>query len=220
MMNELLFIVQSFCVGSAALIALALGREALVTLVCLQCVLANLFVLKQTTLLGLNATCADAFTIGATLALNVLQEYHGKEIARRAVTTNTFVLCVVALVSQLHLLYVPSPFDTMQIHYAALLAFIPRIVFASFTVYFISQTVDYLLYGLLKKQLGDRLLVVRNLVSSSVSQFIDTALFTFLGLYGLIDNLWQVVIVSYAVKMIAIGLTTPFLMLTRWIKIR
>lgn len=218
MINELLFILQSVCVGTATLIALRLGAGALVALVCVQCVLANLFVLKQTTLLGLNATCADAFTIGATFALNVLQEYYGKRISRQAVWTNTFLLCLVVVVSWIHLQYLPSEYDTTQLHYVALLGFVPRIVIASFTVYFISQTIDYQLYGFLKARMGDRFVAVRNVCSASVSQLVDTVLFTFLGLYGIVDNLGDIILVSYTVKMVAIGLTTPFLFLARLIK--
>jgi len=215
MTNELIFLLQTALVGLATLGALFLGCEALVSLVCLECVLANLFVLKQTTLFGLNATCSDAFTIGATLGLNVLQEYFGRSIARKTIWINFFLLVAYALFSRIQLAYLPSVADTMQSVYAPLLLVMPRIVIASFTVYLIAQLVDYHLYGFLKRRSERFPLVVRNYASILVSQFVDTVLFTFLGLYGLIENLWQVVAISYAVKMVAIFLQTPFISLTR-----
>jgi uncharacterized integral membrane protein (TIGR00697 family) len=218
--NELIFILHTLIIGLAALGALALGRSALVAFVSIQCILANLFVLKQTTLLGLNATCADAFTIGATIGLNLLQEYFGKAITRTTIAINFFFLVFYAVISQVHLWYTPSAFDTTQDHFLPLLGFMPRIVIASFTVYFIAQMIDYKLYGWLKKvsclrpngsagQQTSKFLILRNYASIAVSQFVDTVLFSFLGLYGIIDNIGEVILVSYSIKLAAIALATP-----------
>jgi len=215
MTNELIFLLQAAIVGLTTLGALALGREALVTLICVQCLLANLFVLKQTMLFGLNATCSDAFTIGATLGLNVLQEYFGKAIARKAIWINFFVLVSYALFSRIQLAYLPSATDTMQAVYLPVFSVMPRIVIASFSVYLIAQTVDYFVYGLLKNSPRRMPLLVRNYASMLVSQLVDTILFSFFGLYGLIDNLWQVIVISYVIKVFSIFLQTPFISLTR-----
>ena len=83
MMNELLFIIHSIIIACFSLVALSLGSGALIAYVSLQCILANLMVLKQVTLFGLSATCADPFTIGATLGLNMLQEIMAKRVNAR-----------------------------------------------------------------------------------------------------------------------------------------
>ena len=209
-MNELIFIIQTITISLAALGALYLGKEALVTFICVQSILANLFVLKQTTLFGLNATCSDAFAVGATLGLNLLQEYFGKTITRKAIWLNFFFLVFYAIISQVHLAYAPSMYDITQHHFLALLTFMPRIVVASFIVYLIAQTVDYVLYGTLKKIWTHCLLVLRNYGSIMVSQFVDTVLFTFLGLYGIIANLSEVIVISYSIKLMVIAIATPF----------
>lgn len=215
--NELIFLLHSALIGLTALGALAFGRSALVAFVCIQCILANMFVLKQTTLLGLNATCADAFSIGATIGLNLLQEYYGRGITKRTIWLNFFFLVFFAVISQIHLWYLPSAFDTTQNHFSALLGFMPRIVVASFVVYLIAQMVDFYLYGWLKKVWTSRFLVLRNYASISVSQFVDTVLFSFLGLYGIIDNIGEVILVSYAIKLGAIIVATPFVIMSRQI---
>src|SRR5439155_22211216 len=97
--------------------------EALVAFVCICCILANLFVLKQTTLFGFNATCSDTFTIGATLGLNLLQEYFGRYMSRIAIGINFFFLIFYTIMSQIQLAYAPSLFDSMQPHYMPLLQF-------------------------------------------------------------------------------------------------
>lgn len=215
--NEALFIAQTITVSISALVALWIGPEALVAFICVACLLANLFITKEITLLGLHATGADAFTIGATVALNLLQEYHGKAITRKTIGINFFLLVLYAVFCKMHLLYIPSSSDSMHIHYDAVLSCMPRIVIASFTVYYIAQLVDCFLYGFLKKKWSQRFLVLRNSLSMAVSQGIDTVLFSVLGLYGVVSHLGEIMIVSYSIKLLAIICIAPFVQFSRTI---
>ncbi len=192
--------------------ALRLGKEALVAFICTQCVLANLFVTKQIILFGLNATASDAYTIGAVLGLNLLQEYYGKSITKKAVWISFFILIFYAIMSQIQLLFIPSQFDVNQSHFYAILYAMPRITVASFSVYLFVQHLDRIIYGYLKKLFNHRFLVGRNYVSIGICQLADTILFSFFGLYGIVQNIWSIILVSYAIKMAALFLTTPFLM--------
>lgn len=212
--NELIFLLQTSLISLTALGALYLGKEALVSFICLVCVLANVFIIKQTTLFGFNATCADAFTIGATLGLNLLQEYYGRTIARKTIWINFFLLVFYAIMTQIHLVYIPSTADDAHGAFTAILSFMPRIVVASFTVYLIAQMVDYCVYGLLKRILVNRFLIARNYGSMLISQLVDTVLFSFLGLYGIVDNIGEIIIISYLVKVVAIAIASPFVALS------
>lgn len=214
-MNELLFILLSLITGSTALIALYFGAATLTAFVVLQCVLANFFVIKQITIFGLTATCSDAYTIGATIGLNLLQEYYGKKAARTAIWANFFLLFFYSIVSQFQLWYIPNIEDISHSHFVAILSSAPRIIAASFTTFLLTQLLDYRLYGYLKYRFKNRLLLIRNYASVFICQFIDTVLFTFLGLYGIIDHAWEIITVSYAIKIIAILLATP---LVAWSK--
>ena len=213
--NELIFFIHTIIISLSALWALKLGKEALVALVCILCILANLFVTKQITLFGFSATCSDAFTIGATLGLNLLQEYFGKNIARKTIWINFSFLVFYAVISQIHLAYLPSFADSTHWHFVSVLQFMPRIVIASFTVYLIAQSVDYILYGFFKRACNDRFLVVRNYGSMLISQLVDTILFSFLGLYGIVSNIGEIIIISYIIKVIAIIIATPFVAFSR-----
>lgn len=217
MFNECLFFFQSVFISFSALVALRYGPSGLVSFMSVSCILANLFVLKQTTIFGFNATCADAFTVGATISLNLLQEYFGKIVARKAIVVNFFLLVFYLIVTYLHLLYVPAGHDVTHDHFAFLLTPMPRIVIASFAVYLFVQHLDYCLYGFLKSRYQDRFLVLRNYVSIAICQLIDTVLFSFLGLWGLVDNIGQVIIVSYSVKMLSIFIATPCIRFSRFI---
>jgi uncharacterized integral membrane protein (TIGR00697 family) len=214
-MNELIFIIHTIIIALFSLGSLALGQGALIAFVCSCCILANLFVVKQITLFGLTATCADAFTVGATIGLNLLQEYFGKTIAKKTIWINFFLLIFYAIVSQIHLVYIPHAADTMHLHFMPLLSLMPRIVIASFSVYLIAQMADYYLYGFLKKTFHEKYIVFRNYASIALCQLLDTILFSFLGLYGIIDNIWEVIIISYAIKIISIIIATPFIGFSR-----
>lgn len=214
-MNELFFIFHTIIIALFALGSLALGSYALVAFVCIQCMLANLFVIKQITLFGLTATSADAFTVGATIGLNLLQEYFGREIAKKTIWINFFLLIFYAIVSQIHLIYIPHPTDMTQQYFLPLLQFMPRIVVASFSVYLFTQMIDYYLYGILKKTFQSKYIIFRNYASIAFCQLLDTVLFSYLGLYGIIDNIHEVIVISYLIKLASIIIATPFVGFSR-----
>jgi len=218
-MNELLFILYSIVVALTALAALYLGSQALVAYISVLAVLANVFVLKQITLFGWQATASDVLVIGSVLGLNLLHEYFGKEDALRAVWASFLLLVFYTIVSQLHVIYLPSECDFAHTHFFALFQYMPRITIASLVTYFIVQRIDVILYAALRKIWRERFLVFRNVFSISISQLLDTVLFGLLGLYGLIDNLGEVLIVSYVIKLVSLALVGPFIVMSKKINI-
>lgn len=218
MLNELIFLSQSILIACATLGALRLGPQALIALICLQGVLSNLFVVKQIDLFGFHVTGADAFSVGMILGLNLLQEFYGQPMAKKTIWLNFFCLLFYTLVSQIHLLYLPSTFDCMHVHFFPLLTLMPRIAIASILVYLIVQYWDTWFYGKLKTKLTGRFFIARTWIAASISQLIDTVLFSFLGLYGIIEDVWHVIIISYLIKMVVIFIATPFLMVAKNIK--
>lgn len=213
--NELLFIIHTTTLAVCTLGALYLGKEALYAFISLCFVLANLFVLKQITLFGYNATCADAFIIAISIAINILQEYYGKSVAQKAIWVSLGASIFYVIASVFHLAYFPASFDTTQSAFITLLAQSPRLIIASLTSYTIVQYFDTITYGILFKKLGGRYFVLRNYFSMLTSQLFDTLLFSFLGLYGIVHNITEIIVVSYSIKVINILVTTPFLLLVK-----
>jgi uncharacterized integral membrane protein (TIGR00697 family) len=215
-MNEFIFIAYIAIVIVSALVALRLGREALVSLICVQWVLANLFVTKQITLMGLNATTSDALAVGATLCLNLVQEYFGKELAQKTIVIGFGATIFYTMLSFLQVLYCPSAYDTAHEHFCALLTPMPRIVFASLITYLIVQQLDFYLYGFLKKRMHNRSFTLRNYLSVSISQLLDTILFSFLGLYGLVASIRDIIIISYGVKLVILVIAAPCIAVSKY----
>lgn len=214
-MNELLFFVHVTVIIFFTIAALKVGKEALIALISIFCILANLFVTKQITLFGLHPTASDSFAVGAILGLNLLQEHFGKSIAKKAVWICFFCLIFYTISSQIHLLYTPSIYDFSQTHFQTLLQFMPRLTIVSMLVTLFVQHLDRILYGFLKNIFSGKQFILRNSISLTFILFLDTFLFTFAGLYGIVSNLWQIIIFSYAVKLATTALIIPALAFVR-----
>ncbi len=216
-MNEILFLLHILLVVAFALGSLRLGKEALIAFVTITALLANLLVLKQMRIFGLTITCTDVFAIGSILGLNLLQEYFGKESSSKAAWVCFYLITFFAIMSQIHLAYTPSYTDMTQSSYFTILSPTPRLLLASLAVFFVVQQFDIRFYGWLKKGLARAPLMVRNGISLIISQLLDTALFSVLGLYGLVDSLADIILFSFVVKLFIIFSITPFISLSRYI---
>lgn len=220
MINELLFFTDIIIVASASLAALCIGKEALIAFICMQGVLSNLFVTKQMTLFGFAVTCSDVFAVGALFGLNLLQEFFDRTLVKKAIISNFLLLLFYLAISQIQILYIPNNFDTMHSHFSSILTFMPRIASASIATYLIVQVLDAYFYQLLKKVFSGKYLLLRTTFSLICSQLIDTILFSFLGLYGIVGSIGDVIFVSFIIKLIIIGCTSPFCTLAKKIVTR
>lgn len=214
-MNELLFFFHLIILVSSLLGALALGKQGLTGLICVLAVLMNLFVLKQITLFNLTVTATDAFAVAVTLGLNLMQEYYGLAAAQKTIWIGFYVSAVTLSLSKIHLWYTPSSIDICHPHYEVLLTAMPRIVIASLVTYLIVMQSDALLYKWLKVKFDNRYLVARNMLSLSISQLMDTLLFSVLGLWGIVPYLSHIIFVSYTIKILTIICISPFVALTK-----
>ena len=209
MENELFFCCHVFLVVGFLLFALRWGKGALQILIALQAVLANLFVIKQISFFGFSVTCSDVYSIGAILGLNLLQEYWGGDEARKAVKYSLMSLVFFTLMSQMHLWYFPIAEDRTQEAFSILFSQTPRIALASIAVYYLVQRLDVRFFEWLKKTFATKYLPLRIGISLILAQFVDTLLFSFLGLYGLVTSLFDIVVISFLIKCLIIGLSSP-----------
>jgi uncharacterized integral membrane protein (TIGR00697 family) len=208
-MNETLLFLHILIVMAFVLSALRMGKGALMAILALQTVLANLFVTKQMSLFGFVVTCSDVFVIGSVFASNLIQEYFGKEEAVRAVRISFLGLVFFALMSQMHLLYAPSSGDETSGAFSLILSATPRIVLASIAVFYIVQRVDLVVFAWIKKRFEGQKLPLRMGISLVFSQFLDTVLFSFLGLYGVVESVFDIILVSFLIKCLIIACSSP-----------
>lgn len=221
-MNELVFFLYILIISSSLLISLKISKEALISIICLQAILVNLFVTKEIPIFGLLATASDAIAVGITLGLNLLQEYFGKIEAQKTIWISFFCAIFYSIVSKLHVLYIPANENiSVSNCFDIILNSTLRLIMASLIVYIIVQNIDCQLYGYLNKKFKNRYFILRNYGSTFITQFLDTLLFSFLGLYKLnsnfssINTIVQIIIVSYTIKLIVIFIATPYLALSK-----
>lgn len=210
-MNNLIFLAHISIISSCTLFFGKLGKSALISYVSLLFVLANIFVIKQINLLNFSVTTADAYIIGISFGINLIQEIWGKKEAQQTIFISFACSIFYLLMGYFQIWYMPAPQDISHKHFEFLMNHTLRIIIASFISYLIVQYTDTIMYAYFKAKTNGKYFLLRNYISMLSSQFFDTILFSFLGLYGIVHNINHIMIVSYCVKIIGILLTTPFI---------
>lgn len=218
-MNESLIICQSLLVASFALFCLRLGKAALMSFISVVFLFANVFVLKQIDFLFFIITCSDAFTIGTVIGLNLLQEYYGKDAAKKAIDYSFIFGLFFLLISQIHLFFVPSVVDITHQSYVVLFYHTPRIIISSYIVFYFVQKIDIKLFSMIKNRFRTLPLAIRVFMSVFFSQLLDTVLFSFLALYGLVASIFDIIIVSFCIKLLIMALSSSVISFSKyWVK--
>ncbi len=215
MSNELLFFIHLFLIFALTLGALRLGKEALIAWIALQSILANLFVLKQITFFSFQAVCSDVFMLGVVLSLNLLQEYFGQSSAKRAIFISFLSMLSFVLLAKVHLLYTPAGCDWSQSSYDVILSQSPRMLFASLITFFLVQQFDVRFYGWLRRHFPNLNLTWRAMTSIILTQAVDTILFSFLGLYGVVDHILSIIVVCFIIKVVIAISASPVTILSK-----
>ncbi len=209
MTNQLFFCLSVMIVVSFSIFCIRTSKSLAIAWISLLGVLANLFVLKQIELFGLHATASDVFAVGSLFGLNLLREHYSLKACKEAILAAFVCMIFFSLMSVIHLSYIPSMDDITHDAYFTILAPNPRIMIASIVVFFCVQVFDVFMYSHVFRKLI-RSITLRNATSMTLSQILDTILFTFLGLYGLVNNLMEVMVIALTIKLCAIALMAPF----------
>ena len=178
-------------------------------------VLMNIFVMKQVNVFGLEATLGNIMYASLFFATDLLSEHYGHKKAQKAVRLGFFAAIFAGLMVQFSVHYAPSEFDFAQESFFTLFTLTPRIVVASLFTYLVSTNLDIWIYHLIKHRTGEKMLWLRNNVSTVISQLVDSFLFTYLAFYGHFQVLHEVALFTFIIKMIVAFMDTPFLYLSK-----
>ncbi len=220
MSNEVLFLLQTVLCLGLTLAAFRLGKLYLVGWVGASIVLANIFVTKQITLFGLDATGGNVLYATVFLTTDLLSEHYSRRDAQDAVKVGLLVSVLYLLSSQLLVRYAPAAHDTVQPGMQAIFAFAPRIIFASLLAYVIAQFHDIWAYHLIWRKTGQKWLWLRNNGSTWLSQLLDSVIFTTVAFWGAFPAgvVGQIILSTYLLKVLVALLDTPFLYLSYRVK--
>jgi uncharacterized integral membrane protein (TIGR00697 family) len=138
--------------------------------------------------------------IGQLFALNVLQEYYDSQTAKKAISISVFASVSTVILGLLHLMYAQNEFDTTHSLYNAILTPIPRIMLASIAVDFVAAHVERFVYSKLSDSFNKRFFGLRNALTMGLSQIFDTVVFSYAGLYGIVQSVPHIIVASLIVK--------------------
>lgn len=216
MTNEILF----FAVMLTGLLALPFavwrGRVWVQGLMVMLALLLGITDGKVIEVFGLPITLGTALYVTIFLASDVLTENYGRRVAYDTARMTVFVMVLFQIFLQAIRLATPAA-DVAGLSTAMDTVFTTslRLVAAGMVVYFIAQHLDIYIYDRLKTLTGDRLLWLRNNVSTLLSQLFDTFAFAFLAFYGVFDGWLELAAVAYGVKIFVIVIDTPLAYLSR-----
>lgn len=193
-----------------SLFCLRLGEKALNSWLCLVAIAMNLFVIKQINVCTLEVTSTDALTIGYFLGLSLIQEYFGTQAARRHVFLSFACSFGFVLLSLVQLLYKPNHLDMSHHLFVSILKPMPRIFIASIISFLLIQLVDITIFQKMRERFSGKWFTGRVGISLVISQVLDTIIFSYLALYKLIPNLFDVMIFSLIIKLFVIIVSLPF----------
>lgn len=203
--------------GIIALLKRAFGAEGLIAWVVIAAIIANVQVIKLVELFGLTTTLGNIVYAGSFLATDVIGEVWGPRRARRTVLLGLCAIMSATVLMNLALQFEPSPVDESQGALALIFGLLPRIAVASAIAYAVSQLHDVWAFDWWRRAAPNRLWL-RNLASTTVSQLLDTVVFTLLAFVGTVPGgvLIEIVVTTYVFKLLVAILDTPMIyLLTR-----
>lgn len=212
-MNELLWILLAV-INFLALVATYkyFGLTGLLAWIAMNTVIANIQVTKTIELFGLTATLGNIAYGSIFLATDAISEKYDLKAAKKAVYIGFASLIFFVVIMQLVLLFGPQD---GEVHAAMQVIFglIPRIALGSLIAYAISQWFDVHLFSYMKAKNPDRKLYLRNLVTTSLSQLLDTVIFVPIAFLGVFEGaiVFDILLTTYVIKLLVVGLDTPFI---------
>jgi uncharacterized integral membrane protein (TIGR00697 family) len=206
--------------GFTLLLYRLFGIAGLQAAIATAILLANLQGPKLTMIFGMETSLGVIFYSSIFFATDILSENHGRAAANKAVMLGFGVSIIVVVMLSLGLLYRPSTNpDTAafaaSIHdaFTTIVNFSPRFVAGSLLAYLISQRFDVWVYHRVRNMTSDRYLWLRNNVSTMSSQLLDTAMYSLVVWWGIVDlaTALQLGAAKYVFKLAIAAIDTPFL---------
>jgi|TARA_B110000263_G_scaffold20996_2_gene16513 uncharacterized integral membrane protein (TIGR00697 family) len=201
------------------------GKAGLQVAIAFSILLANLQGPKLTIIFGFQTSLGVIFYASIFFATDVLSENYGKKEAQKAVQMGFVVSVIMILMMSVALLYQPSNQPgtaaiSQNIHnaFATIINFTPRFIIGSLLAYYISQRFDVWAFHLIKQKTGEKHLWLRNNLSTMSSQVLDTAIYSLVAWWGIVDlkTAIQLGLVKYAFKVVISIIDTGFIYWAKW----
>ena len=185
---------------------------------------ANLLGLKVVSLLGVSVS-VGIFLIPTTfLITDIVGEVYGRKVSRQLVLSAVVSLLIVLMAMAIFVSLEPHERFADNDSYKTIFGTSTRIVFASLVAFFLSQLQDVRTFSWLKSRTKGKHLWLRNNISTTISQAIDTLIFMFIAFYQITPKFTFSFIIELAIpyflfKVMFAALDTPLVYAgVRWLR--
>lgn len=216
MSNEVIFFLEIVIVFSLVLTAHKLfGKLGLLTWIAIAVVIADIEVLKNVNIFGMDTTLGSVIFGSIFLATDILTECYGLKEAKRGVYLAIFCSIIFALCSQITLLYSKNIIDFADEPLRQILSINLRVLCASLLMFFIANMADVFLYERLRIITCGKKIWLRNNLSTIICNCAENFLLMILGFYGMFTfaQCIEIAITSSIIEIIVGICDTPFLYL-------
>jgi uncharacterized integral membrane protein (TIGR00697 family) len=179
---------------------------------------------KIISLFGVRVSVGIFFMPVLFLVTDIVGEVKGHAHATLFVRYSILMLVILFVVTGLFIKITPHPSWELQQQYQQIFGMSMRMSLASLISFAVSQTIDVNIFLLFKKLSKDRMLWLRNNLSTIVSQFIDTVIFMFIAFYHITPTftaayVFSLIIPYWLFKVLFALIDTPFCYLgVQWLK--
>ena len=153
------------------------------------------------------------------LLTDIVNEKFGRKETHKMIFIAFITQVAVALFVLMSIWLKPAPFWSGQEEYMKILGFAPRIMFASWCAFLISENTDAYIFSWFKNKTGGKYLWARNIFSSIPAMVIDSFIFIFLAFYG-VSAIAPLILGQVVLKWLVGVVDVPFMYLNRWIMFR
>lgn len=212
MTNEMLFFGITFLDLAIVLFCFKLGKEYLLGVILVNLIMVSLAAPKVGMVFGFVASPQSIFYASIFLGTDLLAEFYGKKSGYQAILTGLIVLIMLAFLGQVVMYFEPiEGAESYGTAFATVFGSTWRVALGSFLAYLVAQNFDVWFFHVIKQKTKGQKLWLRNLLSTSTSQFLDTIIFFPIAFGGVIPELFQIMVVAYIIKLIVAVLDTPFI---------
>jgi uncharacterized integral membrane protein (TIGR00697 family) len=194
------------------------GKLGLYICVPIMIIIANIQVVVAINFFTMAMTLGNIAYVSSYLITDLLGELYGEQDAKYAVKIGFFTLITMVILMNVMLLSQPYVTEESILMYESInniFSVMPRIMFASMIAYFVSQSLDVIIYSKIKAKSDGKRLWFRNNISTITSQVIDGLVFTLIAFYNVYDLevVIQIFFTTFIIKAIIATLDTPFMYL-------
>lgn len=166
-------------------------------------------------LFQVTAPAASVIFAVTFLVTDIVNEKFGRKEVNRMI-----LIAFYAQLAMVAFLYIatslpPAPFWGNEREWAVILGLVPRITFASWITFLISEGLDAYLFDVVRRRTGPKHLWARNLFSTVPAIFIDTVVFVFLAFAGSDLPLWPMMLGQFTTKYVVAVIDVPFVYANR-----